>query len=230
MMQRIRNSPTVVRIDSVVRPVVSRLGGRIRGWYSRLCRDHGQQHQVVAICTVVAAVVFFANILQLQSQKQRLAAHFTVFVATSDIMSGERVTTAAVQQLLVPRSLVTASALAELPATAYAQQNIGVGEVITTVNVVDQPINSSVVPTGWRTVAITSPMALPPMSAGDHVDVIANGMVLVANAVVVSIGGESSPHDNKMFITQVVIGVPADSAPSVATAAALGDATLVVAL
>lgn len=185
---------------------------------------------MVATCTVVAAAVFFANIVQLQSQKQRLAAHFTVFVATSDIVSGERVTTAVVRQLLVPQSLVTTSVLVELPTTAYAQQNIGVGEVITTVNVADQPMNRSVVPAGWRTVAITSQMALPPMSAGDHVDVIANGMVLVANAVVVSIGGESSPHDNKILITQVVIGVPADSAPSVATAAALGDATLVVAL
>lgn len=185
---------------------------------------------MIAVCTGVAAVVFFINIVQLQSQKQQLAAHFTVFVATSDIESGELVTTAVVRPLLVPASLVTSTVILDLPGTAYAQQNIGIGEVITSINVADRPLNISVVPAGWRTIAITSPIALPPMSAGDHVDVIANGVVLVANAVVVSTTGGSSSPDGMAFITQVVIAVPAEAAPSVATAAALGDATLAVAL
>jgi hypothetical protein len=175
-------------------------------------------------------MVFFVNIVQLQSQRQQLAANFTVLVATSDIASGQRVTTAEVRPLLVPASLVSASVIVDLPGTAYAQQNIGVGEVITSINVTDQAANISVVPAGWRTIAITSPTALPPMSAGDHVDVIANGVVLVTNAVVVATTGELSAPNNMTYITHVVIGVPADAAPSVATAAALGDATLVVAL
>lgn len=185
---------------------------------------------MIALCTGVAAVIFFVNIVQLQSQRQQLAARFTVFVASSDIAPGERVTAAVVRPLLVPASLVTSTVILDLPGIAYAQQNIGIGEVITSINVADQPVNISVVPTGWRTIAITSPIALPPMSAGDHVDVIANGTVLVANAVVVSTAGGSSSPDDMAFITQVVIAVPADAAPSVATAAALGDATLVVAL
>lgn len=185
---------------------------------------------MIALCAGVAAVVFFVNIVQLQSQRQQLAARFTVFVASSDIAPGERVTAAVVRPLLVPASLVTSTVILDLPGIAYAQQNIGIGEVITSINVADQPVNISVVPAGWRTIAITSPIALPPMSAGDHVDVIANGVVLVANAVVVSTTGGLSSSDGMAFITQVVIAVPADAAPSVATAAALGDATLVVAL
>lgn len=185
---------------------------------------------MITACSGVAALVFFVNILQLQSQKQQLAAHFTVFVATSDIASGELVTTAVIHPIRVPVSLVAASVIVDLPSMAYAQQDIGVGEVITSVNVADRQANISAIPVGWRTVAITSATALPPMSAGDHVDVIANGMVLVANAVVVSTNGELFPSNSAALITQVVIGVPADAAPSVATAAAFGDATLVVAL
>ncbi len=229
MTRRITNFPTVVRITGAMRPVVSRLNTLLAARYLRLCRNHGQQRRVIAICTGVAAMVFFVNIVQLQSQKQQLAANFTVLVATSDIASGQRVTTAEVRPLLVPASLVSASVIVDLPGTAYAQQNIGVGEVITSINVTDQAVNISVVPAGWRTIAITSPTALPPMSAGDHVDVIANGVVLVTNAVVVAAAGELSPPNNMTYTTHVVIGVPADAAPSVATAAALGDATLVVA-
>lgn len=226
-MPRLAHSPTAIRIITAVRPVVSRLNTRLGTWYSSLCRDHRQQRHVVAICTGVAAMVFFINIVQLQSQKQQLAAHFTVLVAMSDIKPGEPVTNAAVQPLRVPASLVAASAIFELPVTAYAQQVIGVGEVITSINVANRPLNTSLVPVGWRTIAITSPTALPPMSPGDHVDVIANGVVLVANAVVVSATSGASIRSSELTITQIVIGVPAEAAPRVATAAALGDATLV---
>lgn len=228
-MQRISNFPTVVRLTTAVRPVVSQLNTRIRTGYSKLCRDHGQQRRVIAICVGVAAMVFFINVVQLQSQKQQLAAHYNVLVATREIAPGELVTTSSVQPLFVPAALLTGSVMLNLPATAYAQEKIAVGEVITTINVAAQPMNISVVPAGWRTIAITPPTALPPMSTGDHVDVIANGVVLVINAIVVSATGESSSSNNMTFTTQVVIAVPADVAPSVATAAALGDVTLVVA-
>jgi hypothetical protein len=229
-MRRIRNSATVIRISTAVTPVVSRLNTILSAGYSKLCRDHRLQRRVIALCAGVASVVFFVNIIQLQSQKQQLAANFTVFVATSDIAAGDPVTTDMVRPLLVPASLVAASVIIDFSKIAYARQSIGVGELITSINVADKSSDISIVPVGWRTIAITSPTALPPMSAGDHVDVIANGVVLVANAVVVSTTGELSSSSNMIFITHVVIGVPAESAPSVATAAALGDVTLVVAL
>jgi len=185
---------------------------------------------MIMICSGIAAAIFFVSIVQLQSQKQKLAAQSIVYVATSDIVSGEPVTTSMVRTLRVQASLVPATVIVDLSGAVYAQQNIGVGEVITSVNVADQPANISVVPKGWRTIAITSPIALPPMSAGDHVDVIANGAVLAANAVVISTNSELPPVNNVALTTHVVIGVPAELAPSVATAAALGDATLVVAL
>ena len=229
-MQRIRDSKTLIRASTVVTTTAARLKAIFGGGYSRLCRDNRLQRRAIALLAGVAATIFLANVIQLQSQKDRLAAKFMVLVATSDIKSGDPVTTGLVRPLLVPASLVAATVLVDLPSAAYAKQSIGVGELITSVNVAEKSPSDSLVPAGWRTVAIISPTALPPMSAGDRVDVIANGVVLVANAVVVSTSGELTPSGAVAFITQVVIGVPADSAPIVATAAALGDATLVVAL
>ncbi|MEO8162344.1 MAG: SAF domain-containing protein [Ilumatobacteraceae bacterium] len=230
MIQRIRNSATVAQFSNYITPVVARANSVVRAGYSRLCRDHRLRHRAIALGAGIAAGVFFVNVIQLQSQKSQLAANFTVLVATANIAIGDTVTAAEVRPLRVPASLVATTVLIHLPTTAFAQQSIGVGEVITSINVGEKSSNTSAVPAGWRTVAITAPTALPPMSAGDRVDVIANGVVLVANAVVVSTRGEESTKGSMELITQVVIGVPAISAPSVATAAALGDATLVVAL
>ncbi len=229
-MQRIRNTATLIRVSTAVTTVAARVKAILGGGYSRLCRDNRLQRRAIALLAGVAATVFLTNVIQLQSQRNQLAANFMVLVATSDIESGDPVTTGLVRPLLVPASLVAATVLVDLPSPAYAKQSIGVGELITSVNVAEKSSGISSVPAGWRTVAITSPTALPPMSAGDRVDVIANGVVLVANAVVVSTSGELTALGGVSLITQVVIGVPADSAPIVATAAALGDATLVVAL
>ncbi len=228
-MQRLKNSGAVARISTAVTPIATRLNTILNAGYSKLCRDHRLQRRAIASCAGVAAVVFLVNVIQLQSQKQQLAANISVLVATNDIASGDPVTNSAVKQLLVPASLVAATVITQLPNTAYARQSIGAGELITSINVADKSSSTSFIPAGWRTIAITSSNAFPPMSAGDHVDVIANGVILVANAVVVSTSDEMSSPSSMVFITQVVIGVPADSAPSVATAAALGDATLVVA-
>lgn len=211
-------------------PLIGRVKSVLGAAYSRLCRDHRLQRWAITSCAAIAAAVFLVNVIQLQSQKNRLAANFTVFVATANMATGDPVSTAEVRPLLVPASLLAASVITDLPDTAFARQSIGVGEIITSINVGDKSSSITAVPTGWRTVAITSPTALPPMAVGDHVDVIANGVVLVANAVVVSTSGEKSNTGEMVFITQVVIGVPAEFAPGVATAAALGDATLVVAL
>lgn len=229
-MQRIRESATLIRVSTVVTTLATRVKTILGAGYSRLCRDNRVQRRTIALFAGIAATVFLANVIQLQSQKNQLAANFVVLVATSDIEAGDHVTTAVVRPLFVPASLVAATVIVDLPNAAYAKQSIGAGELITSINVAEKSSDISSVPAGWRTVAITSPTALPPMSAGDRVDVIANGIVLVANAVVVSTTGQMSTSGSMEFITQVVIAVPVDSAPIVATAAALGDATLVVAL
>ncbi|MFA5774913.1 MAG: SAF domain-containing protein, partial [Ilumatobacteraceae bacterium] len=187
------------------------------------------QRRVIAMCAGFASVVFLISIIHLQTQRQRLAANFTAFVATRDIASGEPVTNDLVRSIRVPASLIAATTVTDLGQSSYAKQDIGVGEQLTSTNIAEDLSSIASIPDGWRTIAITSSTPLPPMSPGDRVDVIANGVVLVSNAVVVSTSGELSSKESMIAITFVIIGVPAESAPQVATAASLGDATLVVA-
>jgi hypothetical protein len=57
------------------------------------------------------------------------------------------------------------------------------------------------------------------MQVGDHVDIIANGIVLAADALVLSLIEDT---------IGVIVAVPAELSAAVASAAAIGDATLVV--
>ncbi len=210
--------------------------------YEKLCRDQTKQRQVVVALAVFAALIFFVNVTQLQSQRQRLTATTNALVATRSISAGELVGATATAAFAMPSSIFAPDAISNLPQPAFAQRDIGAGDLITTSNVATQPAAVSLVPAGWRIVSITPQTALPPMKPGDHVDVIANNSVLVADAIVVSItsanyptgdatsgaGTNTSAHKITLA-SQVVIAIPADAAATVATAAAFGDATLVVA-
>jgi hypothetical protein len=65
------------------------------------------------------------------------------------------------------------------------------------------------------------------MHVGDHVDIIANGTVLAADALVLSLMENTTGTANGAVLG-VVVAVPAELSAAVASAAAIGDATLVV--
>ena len=74
-------------------------------------------------------------------------------------------------------------------------------------------------PPDFRAVAIVLRTVLPNMQPGNTVDVIANGVLLAADGLVLYVLPESNT---------VVVAVPSAVSPAVASAAAIGDATLVV--
>ena len=65
------------------------------------------------------------------------------------------------------------------------------------------------------------------MQVGDHVDIIANGVVLAADALVLSLM-QNTTSAVISEIVGVIVAVPAELSAAVASAAAIGDATLVV--
>jgi hypothetical protein len=65
------------------------------------------------------------------------------------------------------------------------------------------------------------------MQVGDHVDIIANGTVLAADALVLSLM-QNTTSAVIGEIVGVIVAVPAELSAAVASAAAIGDATLVV--
>jgi hypothetical protein len=71
------------------------------------------------------------------------------------------------------------------------------------------------------------------MQVGDHVDIIANGVVLAADALVLSLmenttGEVTGVIVTRVIVTGVIVAVQAELSAAVASAAAIGDATLVV--
>ena len=203
----------------VIAPVIVRIREIAAANYLALCRNNRRQHQVIAGLVCCAALTFFITLSRMQSATTSLGLTTPVLIASSNIEPGDMITTQLFSLRSLPRSAVAPTALHDLQTGLVAQQSISIGELLTTTNTGTSATQQLQLPTGFRSVAIVPPAALPPMQVGDHVDIIANGIVLAADALVLSLI-ENTPG--------VIVAVPADLSAAVASAAAIGDATLVV--
>ena len=200
-------------------PVIARIREISAFNYLALCRNNRRQHQVIASLVCCAALTFFITLSRMQSATASLGSTTTVLIATSNIEPGDIITTQLFSLRTLPRSAVTPTALHDLQTGLVAQQSISIGELLTTTNTGTSTSKQLQLPVGFRSVAIVPPAALPPMQIGDHVDIIANGIVLAADALVLSLIEDT---------IGVIVAVPAELSAAVASAAAIGDATLVV--
>ena len=200
-------------------PVIARIREISAFNYLALCRNNRRQHQVIASLVCCAALTFFITLSRMQSATASLGSTTTVLIATSNIEPGDIITTQLSSLRSLPRSAVTSTALHDLQIGLVAQQSISIGELLTTTNTGTSATQQLQLPAGFRSVAIVPPAALPPMQVGDHVDIIANGVVLAADALVLGLIEDT---------IGVIVAVPADLSAAVASAAAIGDATLVV--
>jgi hypothetical protein len=163
----------------------------------------------------------------MQSATSSLGSTTPVLIATRSIEPGDIITTQLFSLRTLPRSAVAPTALHDVQIGLVAQQSISIGELLTTTNTGTSTSKQLQLPTGFRSVAIVPPAALPPMQVGDHVDIIANGIVLAADALVLSLMENTTGSANGAVLG-VVVAVPAELSAAVASAAAIGDATLVV--
>ena len=207
------------KLLGAISPVIVRIREIGAANYLALCRNNRRQHQVIAGLVCCAAITFFITLSRMQSATASLGLTTPVLIASSNIEPGDIITSQLFSLRSLPRSAVTPTALHNLQTGLVAQQSISIGELLTTTNTGTSATQQLQLPTGFRSVAIVPPAALPPMQVGDHVDIIANGVVLAADALVLSLI-ENTPG--------VIVAVPADLSAAVASAAAIGDATLVV--
>ena len=191
--------------------------------YLALCRNNRRQHQVIAVLMSCAGLTFFVTLSRMQSATASLGLTTPVLIATSSIEPGDTITTQLFSLRTLPRSAVAPTALHDLQIGLVAQQSISIGELLTTTNTGMTASTQLQLPIGFRSVAIVPPAALPPMQVGDHVDIIANGVVLAADALVLSLMENTTGE-----VIGVIVAVPAELSAAVASAAAIGDATLVV--
>ena len=211
------------KLLGVIAPVIVRIRELSAANYLTLCRNNRRRQQVIAGLVCCAALTFFVTLSRMQSATSSLGSTTPVLIATRSIEPGDIITTQLFSLRTLPRSAVAPTALHDVQIGLVAQQSISIGELLTTTNTGTSTSKQLQLPVGFRSVAIVPPAALPPMQVGDHVDIIANGIVLAADALVLSLI-ENTPG----VITGVIVAVQAELSAAVASAAAIGDATLVV--
>ena len=211
------------KLLGVIAPVIVRVREIGAANYLALCRNNRRQHQVIAGLVCCAALTFFIALSRMQSATTSLGLTTPVLIASSNIEPGDIITTQLFSLRTLPRSAVTPTALHDLQTGLVAQQSISIGELLTTTNTGTSASQQLQLPIGFRSVAIVPPAALPPMQVGDHVDIIANSIVLAADVLVLSL-----MEDTNSEVVGVIVAVPAELSAAVASAAAIGDATMVV--
>ena len=211
------------KLLTALAPTIVRIREESATNYLALCRNNRRRQQVIAGLVCCAALTFFITLSRMQSATSSLGETTSVLIATSDIKPGDLITPQLFNRHTLPRSAVAPTALHDVQIGLVAQQSISIGELLTTTNTGTSTSKQLQLPVGFRSVAIVPPAALPPMQVGDHVDIIANGVVLAADALVLSL-----IENTTGVITGVIVAVPAELSAAVASAAAIGDATLVV--
>ena len=215
--------PSLHRFLTAITPVITRVREIGAANYLALCRNNRRRQQAIAGLACCAALTFFITLSRMQSATTSLGLTTPVLIASSNIEPGDIITTQLFSLRTLPRSAVTPTALHDLQTGLVAQQSISIGELLTTTNTGTSTSKQLQLPVGFRSVAIVPPAALPPMQVGDHVDIIANGIVLAADALVLSLMENTNSE-----VVGVIVAVPAELSAAVASAAAIGDATMVV--
>lgn len=183
-----------------------------------LCRNRQRQQAAISALAIIAALVYALSVSQLHQQRNALGKSMVVHLASTTISAGQPITQHNTNTFTMPAQFVLPSMRTSLPSTLTATRDIGKGDAISTQNSSADGESASV-PAGMRAVSIVPRVAMPPLAPGTFVDIIASGQIIAAHGIVLS-----SLHDN----VGVVVAVPELSAPAVASAAALGEAALVI--
>jgi len=186
--------------------------------HRELCRNRQRQVAVISGLAVIAALVFALSVSQLHQQRNAFGNYALVHIASTNISAGEPITQQNTKTFTMPTQFVLPSTRTSLPPSLTATSDIGEGDVISLQNTAAVG-EGAAVPAGMRAVSIVPRVAMPALAPGTFVDIIANGQILAAHGIVLS------TLENNVG---VVVAVPELSAPAVASAAATGEAALVI--
>jgi len=186
--------------------------------HRELCRNRQRQVVVITVLAIIAASIYALSVSQLNRQRDAFGDYVLVHIATADISAGQPISSQNTKTFTMPKQFVLPSTRTALPPSLTATSDIGEGDIISLQNTLAEGEGASV-PVGMRAVSIVPRVAMPALSPGTFVDIIANGQVIAAHGIVLS------SLDNNVG---VVVAVPELLAPAVASAASLGEATLVI--
>lgn len=186
--------------------------------HRELCRNRQRQIAVISGLAIVGALVYAFSVSQLHQQRDAFGNYVLVHIATNNIAAGQPITQQNTKTFTMPTQFVLPSTRTSLPSSLTATSDIGEGDVINLQNTAAAG-EGAAVPAGMRAVSIVPRVAMPALAPGTFVDIIANGQIIAAHGIVLS------TLENNVG---VVVAVPELSAPAVASAAAIGEAALVI--
>ena len=186
--------------------------------HRELCRNRQRQVAVISVLAVIAALVYALSVSQLHQQRNAFGNYVLVHIASTNISAGEPITQQNTKTFTMPTQFVLPSTRTSLPSPLTATSDIGKGDVISLQNTAAVG-EGAAVPAGMRAVSIVPRVAMPALAPGTFVDIIASGQIIAAHGIVLS------TLENNVG---VVVAVPELSAPAVASAAAIGEAALVI--
>lgn len=168
---------------------------------------------LVGAFALTIAAVLVSQSRQVVHARDSWGTSVEVWVAAADTSPGSVIV---VERRAVPLAMVPDDAVeGAWPAGVLARQALTAGEIVVAHDVGAGRL--SLLPDGWRAVAVLADEGTIPVAVGDHVDVVAAGVVIASAGVVV-----------QAVAGVVVVGVSATDAPAVATAALDRTAVVVV--
>ena len=192
---------------------------------------------VVLGLAIATGLVVITLVSSAEAARQRWGRARPVAVATRDLAPGDVIDASTVEVRRLPEAAVTPGALAEPPSGSVVRQPVAAGEPLVAERLAPEGLTgvAALVPSGHRAVAIPiGPLAAPPLTIGDLVDVLAvvplvaegqprrsgdePSFPLVEAAVVVDVGEQS-----------IAIAVPEADAPRVAWVLTSGSVVLALA-
>jgi Flp pilus assembly protein CpaB len=206
------------------------LGVRVR---RALARTAVRRAAVLGLA-VATGLVVVSLVSSADAARQRWGRARPVAVATRDLAPGDVVDASMVEVRRLPEAAVAPAALAESPSGSVVRQPVAAGEPLVAERLAPEGLTgvAALVPAGHRAVAIpVGPLAAPPLTIGDLVDVLAvvpmpadgrppqsadpPSFPLVEAAPVVDVGEQS-----------IAVAVPEADAPRVAWVLANGSVVL----
>jgi Flp pilus assembly protein CpaB len=191
---------------------------------------------VVLGLALVTGLVVVSLVSSAEAARQRWGPARRVAVATRDLAPGDMIDASTVEVRRLPEAALTPGALAEAPSGSVVRQPVAAGEPLVAERLAPQGLTgvAAMVPAGYRAVAVPiGPLAAPPLTVGDLVDVLAVVPVaaeqphrsgdgpsfpVVEAALVVDVGEQS-----------IAIAVPEADAPRVAWVLTNGSVVLALA-
>jgi hypothetical protein len=176
-------------------------------------RHRHVRRTLVVLLAMIAGGTLAAQAQRLEHARRAWVDQQQVWVADTELAPGGPVRAHLVE---LPVAAVPDGALSALEGVdgLIAVQRVGAGEVITTFDAMAEL--DRLAPADWRTVAVSAGDGTVAVSPGDRVDVVADGVVLATDGIVV---GADASSDAAIGSRVVVVAVPAVNAPRVAAAA-----------